>query len=803
MLPRMPNTIETRPLAGIRIVEVADESAAYGTRMLADLGAEVILVEPTTGGPVRQLAPFLDGRQDGERGFEHLQLNANKRSVRIDLDSEPGQRQFLDLIATGEVLVDAGPGDVLPTALNDTALRAARPDLLRVSVRAYGLEGPWAGRTGNHLTALASGGLLHLTGDPSDPPTQGPVSCGYKLSGHAVTTAVLMGLHQRNRDGSGAHFHISAQEAILFAITQTANPNMYSQSGEVPPRPGLTNAIACGDGGWAGANVRLDRFAAFLQLITEAGVEHDLTENDWERGSKGPHSLDNYNIQLAREYAALVPRDEFVDTMRAAGQVAMPNYNFEDVDAEPHFREAEQFVDVKHDHLGTALSIPRSPMSDFGISVPLQAAPTLGADDALLEDLPAAIEHEPAPLAGDPSQLLAGLRVVELSWILAGPIAGRMLSNFGAEVIRVESRVRPDALRNAPLADGTRDPDLPGLWNNVNTGKRSLTLDLREARSKELLRDLIVTADLVIDNYAQGSLERMGFDYETLKHRNPKLVMVHMPGCGTRGRWAKERTLGNLLMAASGINSLMGFEGRDPRGVGIAYPDFIAPHMLVTLALAAIRERDRTGDGLELTIDQLGATMSLLGAEWMRYEHEGTLAPRPRNRSRNAAPHGVYPTTGDDRWIALAAQTEEQWHALATAIGQPDLASDARFATFEARKENEDALDALIEAWTVSGDRWAFADQLQGLGIPAAAVEDLADTVAHDPQLAGHYQPTYQEAAPDLEILVDAEPIRLVGATHTLERAPTLGEHNEYVLREILGLSMEEFDQLVIDGVVN
>ena len=577
MLPRMSETTTARPLDGIRVIEVADESAAYGTRLLADLGADVIVVEPATGAPVRSLAPFVDGRPRPDTGYDHLLLNANKRSVRLDLDSDEGCDRFLDLVATADVLVDAGPADPLPATLTDDRLRAARPDLIRVSTRPYGLEGPWANRTGDHLTALASGGLLWLTGHPDDPPTNGPVDCGFKLTGHTVATAVMLGLHARDRDGTGAHLHISAQEAVVFSITQTANPNMYTQGGHITHRPGLTNALQCGDGGWAGANVRPNFFGDFLRLITEAGVEHDLTEDDWERGLAGPSSLDNLNIQLAREYAKTVPRDRFVEEMRAAGQVVMPNYNLEDVAKEPHYRDNEQFLDVEHPALGKTISFPKSPMNDFGTPVPLHPARTPGADDALLEALPPREDRDPAPLTADASRLLEGLRVVELSWVLAGPIAGRMLSNHGAEVIRVESRVRPDSLRNAVLADGTRDPDLPGLWNCVNTGKRSLTLDLTTQRGTELLRDVIASADLAINNYALGSFDRMGLDYASLAERNPGLVMIHMPGCGTRGRWAKERTLGNLLMAASGINSLMGFEGRDPRGVGIAYPDFIAP----------------------------------------------------------------------------------------------------------------------------------------------------------------------------------------------------------------------------------
>ncbi len=808
MLPRMPDLSAdraVRPLEGIRVVEVADESAAYGTRLLADLGADVVIVEPESGSSIRQLAPFIGGSPDLELSAEHLLLNANKRSVRLDLESDEGQRRFLDLLATADVLVDAGPRDPLPAALTDAVLRTARPDLVRVSTRPYGLEGPWAGRTGDHLTALASGGLLWLTGDPNDPPTQGPVDCGYKLTGHTVATASMLGLHARDRDGTGAHLHISVQEAVVFSITQTANPNMYTQEGAITHRPGLTNAIQCGDGGWVGANVRPLFFPQFLRLVTAAGVEHDLEETDWERGNAGPSSLENLNIELARQYAKTVTRDEFVDQFRAAGQVTMPNYHLGDVAGEPHYAEKEQFVEVEHPSSGRTLSIPKSPMNDFGAPVPLEAAPALGSSDDLLEGLAVHEAREPAPLTGDASRLLEGLRVVELTWVLAGPISGRMLSNHGAEVIRVESRVRPDSLRNQILADGSRDPDLPGLWNCVNTGKRSLTLDLTTERGKELLRDLMATADLAINNYALGSFDRMGLDYASLSERNPGLVMIHMPGCGTQGRWARERTLGNLLMAASGINSLMGFEGRDPRGVGIAYPDFIAPHMLVTLALAALRERERTGRRRELTIDQLGATTSLLGAAWMRYADEGTLAPKPGNRSLNAAPHGVFPASGDDRWIAIAAHDNEQWRGLVGVMGQPGMADDARFATFEARQANADDLERVIAEWTADQDRWELADRLQAAGVPAAAVADLQDLVTEDPQLAAtdHYQVTRQPTAPDLKIVVDAEPIRVLGGEHVLERSPGIGEHSEWALCEVLGLSMEEFNELVVDGVVN
>jgi len=799
----MPVETELSPLSGVRVLEIADESAAYGTRLLADFGAEVIMVEPAGGAPVRGLAPFLDGARHVDAGFEHLFLDINKRSVRIGLTTVEGRERFLDLLATADILVDAGPGDPLPPELDDDTLRTVRPDLLRVSVRPYGLEGPWAGRTGSHLTALASGGLLSITGHPDDPPTQGPADCAYKLTGHAVTTAAFMGLLERDKSGRGAHFHISAQEAVTMSVTQSANPNDFLRTGKVPVRPGLSQAVRCKDGGWAASNVRPDHFPGFLELITKAGVEHDFTVDDWGRGAEGPNSLDNPIGDLAKAYGALVGRDEFIETMRAAGSLSMPNHDLAGVAAEPHFAETGQFIDVAGAAPGVTLSVPRSPAADFGAPVVLRPAPTLGESDGMLDEPPRAKRGMAAALADDPSKLLDGVRIVELSWVLAGPIGGCMLADFGAEVIRIESRVRPDALRNYAMPDGSRNPDLLGLFNCVNTGKQSLTLDLTKARSTELLRDLMVSADLVIDNYSLGGLERMGLDFATLSERNPKLSMIHMPGCGVKGRWAKERTLGNLLMGASGINSLMGFEGREPRGVGIAYPDFIAPHMLATMSLAALRMTKRDGRGRELTIDQLGATVALMGAQWMRYRRTGELPPRPGNRSANHCPHNAYPAAGEDRWIAIAVKDQSQWEALVRVMDQPELARDARFSTFENRKAHEDDLNELIAAWSVRHDRWRLAERLLAAGVPAAAVEDLRDTLEQDPQLVAHYQRIRQPSAPDMEIVVDAEPIRLLGRKHIMKRSPGLGEHSESVLCDMLGLSMGEFDALVVDGVVN
>jgi crotonobetainyl-CoA:carnitine CoA-transferase CaiB-like acyl-CoA transferase len=260
-------------------------------------------------------------------------------------------------------------------------------------------------------------------------------------------------------------------------------------------------------------------------------------------------------------------------------------------------------------------------------------------------------------------------------------------------------------------------------------------------------------------------------------------------------------------MAASGFNLLTGFPGERPRGIGVAYPDFTSPHLLVATILGAVRQRRVTGTGQELHLTQLSSLLSLLGCEWMEYRATGVQPPRNANRSPNHCPHGIYPAThadsGLDAWVAIAVAGDAEWASLCRVIGQPVLAADLRFASHAARKANEDALDALIREWTTPRDKWAIAEQLQAAGIAAAPVEHLRDMLELDPQLPGHYQTVRQPEAPEVDIVIDREAARWVGHELELARAPMPGEHNVYVVQELLGRSDEDFARLVVDEVLS
>lgn len=805
----------SRALAGIRVLELADRSAALAGRVLADLGAEVILVEPPGGVSVRHEAPFLAGEAGVERGFAHLYLNTNKRSVVLDLEADADRARFLALVASADVLLETQPpGRLDGLGLDHATLRAANARLVQCSVTPFGLFTPWRERKANDLVAGAAGGLIQVSGSPGGIPMQGGAHPSYIMAGLAAASAVTIALHQRDfgaAGASGVHIDLSLQEATTLAVTQTCWPAQWAWQRRIPARPGLSAALACRDGKYVSLLVRPDRFPEFLAWADAAGVPHGMTPDDWRWARLDAPRKDNPVADLTVRLAEALTRDQFVAGSLEADIICLPVLDFPDLEAEPQYQLNRQFLKVEHEALGVHLGYVRSPVDAMADGVTLRRAPLLGEDQALLDALPIVTPvSSPARPASSPppSTALSGLRVVDFGWVLAAPIGTRLLASFGAEVIRVESSGKPDSMRSQLGPDGKPHQDLGGLFNSVNAGKKSFTVDLGKADGIALFKELIATADVVVNNFRPGVMERMGLGYETLRALKPDLILLNLPGAHRHGPWARHPSTGNILMAASGFNMLTGFPGERPRGIGVAYPDFTSPHLLVATILAAVRQRAATGHGQELHLTQLSSLLALLGCEWMEFKSTGRQPPRNANRSPNYCPHGIYPAVhaGDahlDAWVAIAVAGDAEWESLCRLMGRADLAADPRFASHGARKANEDALDAYIREWTGSRDKWAIADQLQEAGIAAAPVEHLRDMLENDPQLPGHYQVVRQPESPDVAIVIDREAARWVGHELTLERAPVLGEHNGYVVQGILGRDDAAFAQLVMDDVLS
>ncbi|MCP3933803.1 MAG: CoA transferase [Actinomycetia bacterium] len=800
-------------LAGIRVVEVCDRSAALAGRVLADLGAEVIMVEPSHGAAIRHDAPFLSQQRGPENSFAHLYFDTNKSSVVLDLDNTEQRAKFKRLIATTDVLLDSQrPGWFDERDLSHDALRTINPGLIQCSVTPFGLTTPWRHHKANDLVAGAAGGLIHVSGSPDGTPAQGASNPSYTMAGLAAASAITIALHQRDggsADGDGAHIDLSLQEATALAVMQTATPGSWQWHRRIPRRPGLSSAIPCSDGKYVGLYVAPDRLPGFLKWADAEGIDHGMTLDDWRWARVDAPRQGNPVSETTLKLAGKLTRDEFVEGALAADIVCLPVLDFPDLEITEQYRMNDQFIDVHHPGLNKLLGYVRSPVDGIVDSVALCGAPMLGEHQHLIDDLPApeTTITPGKPIVVDPSTALNGLRVVDFGWVLAAPIGTRILASFGAEVIRIESSKKPDSVRTQPGPDGKPDPTMGGLFNVVNAGKKSLTVDLTVPEGIRVVKDLITTADVVVNNFRPGALERMGLGYDVLRELRPDIVLANLPGAHRVGPWARRPSFGNILMAASGFNMLTGFEEERPRGIGVAYPDFTAPHLLVATVLAALRHRRATGEGQELHLTQLSGLLSLLGAEWMQYKATGEQPPRNANRNPNWCPHGVYPTIPEtdpntDCWVALAVRGNDEWREFCALADHPEWANDPRFVDHAARKANEDALDDLVMQWTSTRDKWKISDLLQGVGIAAAPVEHLKDMLDTDPQLHRHYQQIRQPARPDVDIPVDREAARWVGAELDLKRAPVLGEHNKYVLQGILGRSDDEFADLVARSIL-
>jgi crotonobetainyl-CoA:carnitine CoA-transferase CaiB-like acyl-CoA transferase len=412
---------------------------------------------------------------------------------------------------------------------------------------------------------------------------------------------------------------------------------------------------------------------------------------------------------------------------------------------------------------------------------------------------------------------LDGLRVADVSWFGAGPIAGQALAAFGAEVIRIESQSKLDSLRVGhpfPLnADGTfkNGVNVSGYFNNFNAGKLSMQLNLNTEKGQELAYRLVERSDIFLTNFTPRVIEKWNLRYEQLAAVNPRIIAAYAP---MQGMWGPHRDFlgfGAVLTPVVGISEMSGFPDRPPIGVGTNYPDYVInPGHTVTAILAALRHRRRTGKGQYIELAQLESVVNVLGTAVPDYLANGRVQTRTGNRHPVWAPHGAYRCADDatsvgspDRWIAIAVDSDAAWVALCDAFGQTEARTDARFATETARKANEKAVDDLVSSWTLERRAEDVMAELQARGVPAGVVQTAQDILDRDPHVRarGYYQ--YLDHPEAGRSAHDRGTARM-SETHAYHAAPAplFGEHTFDVCERILGLSGDEIADLLAEGVL-
>jgi benzylsuccinate CoA-transferase BbsF subunit len=397
---------------------------------------------------------------------------------------------------------------------------------------------------------------------------------------------------------------------------------------------------------------------------------------------------------------------------------------------------------------------------------------------------------------------LAGIRVADFSWVWAGPFCTLQLAHLGAEVIRVECRDRPCVTRQIPpFADFEPGLNRSGYFNQYNQGKRSLTLDLKNPRALEVARRLIARSDVVAENFANGVMERMGLGYEEVRKLRPDVIMVSISGYGRSGPERDFVSYGPATVPLAGFSSVTGYKGGPPMHVGISYGDPTAGLHGAVAVLAALCHRQRTGEGQFIDVSLWEASATLLPDALLEYEMNGTEPPRDGNRHPHMAPHGVFRSEGQDRWVSIAVGSDEEWRALAAVVADGEL-SGPRFLTLADRKRHEDDLEQRLTRWTATLSPEEATRRLQAVGVAAFPTMTNQD-VAEDSHLNGRgffvdlpHPEVGKRHHAGIPWKLSATPCAVAAP------APCLGEHSREVLREVLGYSAAEIESLEADGAL-
>lgn len=412
------------------------------------------------------------------------------------------------------------------------------------------------------------------------------------------------------------------------------------------------------------------------------------------------------------------------------------------------------------------------------------------------------------PSAATSTLPLANLRIVDFGWAAAGPQATRILGDFGAEVIKIESKARPDACRTAfgPFFANKRGINRSGYFHNFNRNKLSITLNLTTSEARAIVARLIRISDVVLDNFTPGVLARWGLGYEEMCRLRPGIIYIGMSGFGPNGPYSGYRSFGPTAQAVSGLTHLNGLPGQPPCGWGYSYMDHTAGYLGAISVLAAYYNSLATGMGQSIDLPQVEGSIFLSGTAVLEKQANGRDSAPVGNKPPYPllAPQGVYRCKGQDRWLALTVRTEAEWEAFCRVIARPELSADSRFASAEARRQQEAELDRQIEAWTSQQEAHAAMEGLQAAGIAAGVVQNAADIWEDDPQIQ-HLGLKVPMEHPEVGLApIEGMPIRLSEArAHYWRHGPLLGQDNDYVFHELLGLEPDEIAQMVETGVIS
>ena len=819
------------PLEGIRVVEWGEMvSAPFCAKALAELGADVIKVEPPDGDPARRRGPFPDRVAHPESSGLFLFANLGKRSVTLDMENDAGIGQFHQLLETADVFVENQPyAGLHKVGISAEQLAKRHPHLITVSISPYGRTGDYREYAGYDLQVNALSGMSFGTGHTHREPLTTPDQQAAFLAGVGGAFAAIVALLARDAaeaDGrwdAGQYVDVADSGIIATLLTGYHLPTFIyrgiagSRSGN-RMRLGLfpNCVLPCRDGYVCIDAPQMEQYQRFLDLLGNPDWTDEARYRDRRAMSdQYPEEAESLIAPWFGEHG----KDEILRLCLENRIPCAPVLTMDEALESPQLLARRWFREVDHPQAGR-LKYPGAPVRLHGSPLKVTGpAPTLGQhNNEVLDDLPTTSpsmgKGRVRATSKKPPTALQDVRIVDLGSAWAGPMAGQLLADMGAEVIKVESRARMDGMRlgrpmvGEDLAGGDRGlwPELQPVFHGLNRNKLSVTLNLRTDEGRAILRRLVLVSDVVLSNFSPGVLQRLGMDYDSLIRVKPDIIVAAMPAFGDTGPLSDMVAYAPIIQAMSGMMSLVGYpteEGEPLVGeLQAAWSDTVAALCAALGVVAALRHRNRTGCGQYVEAAHLEGTAALLGVPMLQYQMTGNVPTPLGNDDPDFAPHNNYPCAGEDAWVSIAVGSETEWRALVDVLGREELNADPRFCDSASRWQHRRELDDLVAKWTRSRTPEEATHQLQSAGVAAMPVMNIADQFA-DPHL--NARDTYVEidhphVGAEMLYGVPWRFSETPGSVRT--PAPLLGQHNDYVLSEVLGLDTDRIGELVDKQVV-
>ncbi|MCK8645239.1 CaiB/BaiF CoA transferase family protein [Mycobacterium colombiense] len=791
------------PLAGYTVIDLSTGIAgAYCTKLLADGGADVVKIESPEGDPLRAWSASGATIPDGSDGALFSFLAGAKHSVVADPTGDDDAELVNRLLAAADAVVWSAGSDVAEHPdFTAQAIYCRHPHLTVTSITPFGLQGPWRDRAATEFTLQAwSGGIVGLgRGEQERPPVFVGGQVGEYLAGVYASAATLASRWRRIDGGAGELLDLSMLETQILSLTY--HPVSYFdvlgrpwRDMRRPTIPGVAQAkdglvdLGCGTA------------QQWFDLCAMVGHPEWIDE-------ESPLSITeqaNIHADELFSWLAATPVDEIRELASAFRIPNAPVANGANVTSFDQFVERDSFVRNPRD----GFRQPSHPyrMRPAQLRAP-QPAPRLGEHTERYRAAP--LPARPAPTGAAKALPLSGIRVLDMTTFWAGPCCTHSLAVLGAEVIHVESTRRPDGTRMIAGIPVTEDQwwEKSPIFEALNTNKKGLTLDLQSPRGRELLRRLITTCDVVVENFTPRVLDQIGLDFAAVQSIRPDTVLARMPGFGLEGPWRDNPAFAYVIESAAGVSWLTGYPDRtpyDPYSIG----DPNAGVHALNAILLALEHRRRTGEGVFVEAAMVDAALSIAAEQVIEYTAYGALLERAGNRGPTAAPQNLYRSADIDEfgrldsWVAIAVGTDDQWDSLCRALGSPSWATDPTLSTDSGRRAHHDAIDEQLAAWCGRRSRDEIVSTLWDAGVPVAKV------------MQPHRQPELEQLAfRDFFEEVDhpvngparlsTVPMRFSAGPHKFhtEHAPLLGQHNHELLSG-LGLSDSEIAALEADGVI-